>query len=345
MVDWILLGCVFLVVVALTFMAVRFFTGTGRRIDERLAKNGEEAEYDDDTLLLGDLTQPLATLTSPGNEKRDALLQELREAGYYRPTALIEYSALRAMLVGFPIIVALLLALIVETRQIPAVLIGGLVCALLGYSVPRLYVNYRARRRASQIERGLPVAIDLLSLCLTGGQNLLTAMSRVSRDLDTSYPVLAQELRIVNKHAGMVGLDIALKHFASRTNVQEVKNLAVILTHSERLGSDIATSLLEFSSSFRQSLRQRAEEHANRASFWMLFPTILCLLLPALVLFNAPLVYEFGRAKRELSENARKDMKALKTEEESTNGTNGNGKASPGANGNGKAIGTNGNGR
>ena len=221
------------------------------------------------------------------------------------------------------VMASLLLALVVEPRVILPVLGGGMMLALLGYSIPRLYVNYRARRRASQIERGLPVAVDLLSLCLTGGQNFLTALSRVSRDLNTSYPVLAQELRIVHKHAGMVGLNMALRHFAARTSVQEVKSLTVILTHSERLGTDIATSLLEFSASFRQSLRQRAEEQANRASFWMLFPTIFCLLLPALVLFNAPLVYEFGRARKELGETARKDLKTLKKGDESSGDTNG----------------------
>ncbi|HZZ79960.1 MAG TPA: type II secretion system F family protein [Gemmataceae bacterium] len=315
MIDWIILGCIFLVVVGITLAIVRIATGSGRRIDDRLAQAQAQPEYDD-RLLLGELTEPLATLTSPRDDKREALTQELREAGYYRSTALMEYAALRAMLVGFPIIVSVLLAVLVDVSMVPTVIIAGLVVAVLGYSVPRLYVNYRARERSGQIERGLPVAVDLLSLCLTGGQNLLGALGRVSRDLETSYPVLAQELRIVHKHAEMVGLEMALRHFAARTGVQEAKNLSVILTHSERLGSDIATSLLEFAGSFRQTLRQRAEAQANRASFWMLFPTILCLLLPALVLFNAPLVYEFGRAKRQINADSRKDLKALKTDEE-----------------------------
>ena len=166
MIEWTLLACIFLAVVGLTLVGVRFFTGTGRRIDQRLAKDeGDQSDYDDDPLLLGDLTQPLARLTSPGNGKREALIQELREAGYYRATAVDEYAALRAMLVGFPIMVSLLLAMIVETQHILVILGVGATFALLGYSVPRIYVNYRARRRSSQIERGLPVAIDLLSLC------------------------------------------------------------------------------------------------------------------------------------------------------------------------------------
>jgi tight adherence protein C len=139
----------------------------------------------------------------------------------------------------------------------------------------------------------------------------------VARDLDSSFPILAEELRLAHRHADMVGLDMALQHFGMRTNVQEVKNLALILTHSERLGTDIATALLEFSSSYRMSLRQRAEEHANRTSFWMLFPTLICLLLPAMVLFSAPLFHEIGRARKDVSDTFRKDMETLRKYQES----------------------------
>jgi tight adherence protein C len=312
MVDWILLGCVFLFIVAVTVAIFRWGTTADPRIEQRVAQADDEVPYEKEQLLLGEITEPLGALTVPGAEKKAALEQELREAGYYRSTALIEYAALRAVLIGFPLVVGVLLALLVNSQHIPIVLGVTMVLAILGYSVPRLFINYQARQRASQIENGLPVAVDLLSLCLTGGQNLVTAMARVSRDLDSSFPVLATELRVVQKHAEMVGLEMALQHFGARTNVQEVKNLSLILTHSERLGTDIATALLEFSAAYRLSLRQRAEEHANRVSFWLLFPTLLCLLLPAMVLFSAPLFHEIGRHRREISEVYKKDMEVLK---------------------------------
>jgi tight adherence protein C len=312
MIDWILLGCLFLFIAAVAIAIFRWLSGADPRIDQRIASGDDDAPYEKDNLLLGDMTEPLGTLTVPGPEKKAALEQELREAGYYRSTAVVEYAALRAILIGFPLVVGVLLALLVETRHMPIVVGVALVFAVLGYSVPRLFINYQARQRAMQIENGLPVAVDLLSLCLTGGQNLLTAMARVARDLDSSFPVLAAELRVVQRHAEMVGLEMALQHFGARTNVQEVKNLALILTHSERLGTDIATALLEFSASYRLSLRQRAEEHANRVSFWLLFPTLLCLLLPAMVLFSAPLFHEIGRHRREISEVYKKDMEVLK---------------------------------
>src|SRR4029077_3018593 len=71
--------------------------------------------------------------------------------------------------------------------------------------------------------------------------------------------------------------------------------LALVLSQSERLGTDIAQTLMEFSSNYRNTMRQRAESQANRASFWMLFPTVLCLWVPSLVILFGPVYHEFYR--------------------------------------------------
>jgi tight adherence protein C len=310
--DWIELGSIFLVVFTASFLVVRRLSSTGRRIDERLRGSADEATQEERPLILGDLTEPLGNWSLAGNGKKKAELeQELREAGYYRPTALVEYAGVRTLLIAAPLIAAVVLALTTDDEVAPWALGAGVFFALLGYSLPRAFINYRAKQRGRQIERGLPVAVDLLSLCLTGGQNFLTALARVAQDLEFAFPILAQELRIVHKHAQMAGLELALQNFANRTSVPEVKNLAVMLTHVERLGTDIAAALLEFSTNFRQSMRLRAETYANRVSFWVLFPTILCLLVPGLLLFYAPLLHEASRIRAEIREDMQKNQKSL----------------------------------
>jgi tight adherence protein C len=312
MLEWIVLSAVFLIVVASSFFLVRRMSSAREQLDRRLADGADISPFQERQLILGDMTAPLSRLTLADPSKQATLAQELREAGYYRPTALLEYSALQAVLIVTPLIISVLLVLtIVEGAWAFWVLGGGVLLALLGFSLPRLYVNFRARQRAREIERGLPVAVDLLALCLTGGQSVLVAIGRVAHDIEIASPTLSRELRIVDQHAQMAGLEWAMHHFASRTNLTEVKNLATILTHAERLGSDVATALFEFSRSFRQSLRLRAETFANRASFWLLFPTIFCLMLPALVLFYAPLMHEVSRIQSERREDFQKNQKRL----------------------------------
>lgn len=281
-------------------------------VASRLASASDDSFADvPASTLLGGLTEPLAEVPM-SEEQKATLRRELMEAGLYRPTALMEYTALRVALVGVPLIGAAALAVLVDRIWIPRVLAAGLILAALGFSIPRVILHFMRRRRSQQIERGLPVAVDLLALSLSGGLHVYPALARVARELRHSYPVLAEELMIVQHQAGLSNLDHALAGFAARTNVQEVRNLALILTQSERLGTDITAALLEFSTNFRTTLRQRAEGYANRANFWMLFPTILCLWLPAVVILFAPVLFEARRGMQEAGETMRKSFEQLK---------------------------------
>jgi type II secretory pathway component PulM len=82
-------------------------------------------------------------------------------------------------------------------------------------------------------------------------------------------------------------------------DVPEVNTLALMLAQSERLGTDAASTLMEFANSLRVNLRQRAEATANRTSFWMLLPTVFLLLPAAALLIMAAPFFEFTRQRTE----------------------------------------------
>ena len=155
--------------------------------------------------------------------------------------------------------------------------------------------------RGREIERGLPTAIDLLTLALTAGMNLYAAMQRVARELRYTHPALAEEFDITRRQAELSSLEYALRQLADRVRLPEVRNLAIILAQSERLGSDATTVLLETSNNLRTSMRQRAEAQANRASFWMLIPTIVCFLVGAGLLIVGPVMMDVTRQLSEVS--------------------------------------------
>lgn len=266
----------------------------------------------EEVMILGGMTPALAGHSPIGESKRPAIQQELREAGFYHKNALTEFQAIRAVLIFAPIVVAGLLGLAARREDIPRIAMFGAVLAVLGFSIPRLFIHYRARVRAQQIERGLPIAVDLLNLGLTGGQNLGASLALVSKELQNAYPVLAEELSILREHAELSSFSRALHQFAERTNVPDVRTLAMVLTQSERLGTDLSAGLLEYSSNMRTTLRHRAEAQANRANFWMLFPTILCLWIPAVIVLFGPVYHDFWSRRQETSQllnQSRNDMK------------------------------------
>ena len=245
-------------------------------------------------MILGDMTPALAAQIPITEGNRSDLQRELRAAGYYRPTALLEYAAVRTLLTVPPILAAGILALFVQTqRQAAYCWVAGITLALLGYSLPRLYIYYRGRARGWEIERGLPIALDMMNLCLSAGLNVLNSLDRIVRELYHAFPVLAFELDIVRRQAELRALHFALAQFADRTGLPNVRNLAVILGQSENLGTDTVVTLTEYADSMRTSMRQRAEESANKAPFKLLFPAYL-MAIGAAILIISPTVLEFN---------------------------------------------------
>jgi tight adherence protein C len=284
-----------------------------KRMRQRLLARSEADATDMESkaeLLLGDLTPALAAQVPMGNETRHDLQKELKAAGYYRKAALLEYGAVRTILVVTPLVVAGLLALFVEPLQVPSVLIGGGIIALMGYSIPRIFIYFRAKVRGRYIEQGLPLTIDMLTLCLSAGQNILMALQRVCTEIRFSHPVLADELDIVRQQAELRSLPHALQQWSERVQVDEVRNLTMILIQSERLGTDTCSALLEYSNNLRTNLRQRADAKANKTMFWMLFPTLLCLWIPAAIVLIGPAVLEFQQHRK----TAMQQWKSAKSE-------------------------------
>jgi tight adherence protein C len=304
MYEWIWLGALFLIVAGVCFVGLYGATRRREQLEARLPDSDGPAtdSISDPEMILGDLTPALAGGVSADSGSRTELMQDLRDAGFYSRTALMEYTAVRALLILLPLVIAAAVALFIDAGYLPVVAFAALAGAALGYSVPRIYLHYRKAWRARQIERGLPVAVDLLALALSGGQNVLAAFKRVSRELRFSYPVLSEELQIVASQADLRSLQHALQELSNRVRVPEVRTLALILTQSERLGTDVSAALLEFASNLRLTLKQRAEAQANRASFWMVFPTLFCMWIPAAVLLIGPVFFEFWHRRQENKE-------------------------------------------
>src|SRR5207248_1396230 len=109
--------------------------------------------------------------------------------------------------------------------------------------------------RSRRIKRALPLGLDLLSLCLTAGVNLLDAFAHVGRQLRATHPVLAAEMLLTHRQAGLRSLAHAMMRLADRTQTPELSTVAYTLTQAEELGTNTSATLLELSGSIRTTLR------------------------------------------------------------------------------------------
>jgi tight adherence protein C len=290
--EYVLLALVFIFCTGVTLMGYFALTKKRLRVEERLvpAPSSDPSIGSTPELVLGELTPALSGQIPMSEAGKSELQRDLMAAGMYRPTALMEYTAVRAMLTILPLIIAGAIALVWTETTTAAirVWIGGLVVAGLGFSVPRLFLILKGVARKRAIERGLPTAIDMITLCLSAGLNVLNSIERVADELSLAYPELGFELQLVRRQADLRSLEFALVQFAERVDLPQLRNISVILNQSEKLGTDGVSVLREYSDNMRIYMKQHAEAVANRAPLKMLIPGYMMTLGFFILLLTPP---------------------------------------------------------
>jgi tight adherence protein C len=220
--------------------------------------------------------------------------RDLSRAGFYSPNALNEYLGTRNLLLLFVAGTATALSFQAQSRPDlqRTVILTGWVVGILVYALPRMLLRLQANARVARIQKSLPDALDVVTMCLTGGLPLQEALGRVTEEMQYAHPEVSVELEIVRKQADANTLSHAMRQFANRIDLPDVRSMAALVGQTERLGTNVATAVREFADSLRRGARFRAEERANKASIKLLFPVILCLAPPVYILLCGPSVLQ-----------------------------------------------------
>lgn len=204
------------------------------------------------------------------------LRQRLTTAGYRSMNAAVLFSLAK---LASPIVVVLAAFTFVGLNR---GWIAAILGAMVGTMLPDLWLARLTRRRQKVVRNGLPDALDLLVVCLEAGSSVDQAIVKASDELEVAYPALADELRLVitEVRAGKPRLE-AMKNFAARTRVDDVRALVAMLVQTERFGTSIAQALRTHAETARTKRRQAAEEKAGKLSVKLVFPLVF-FLFPAL---------------------------------------------------------------
>jgi tight adherence protein C len=280
----------FLLLLCLVFLVGRLTVGRRDPVLERLSVGGEGLATDD-RLALGQLTEGMATQVPQTQESVLALEAELRRAGNYRPRAVQEYLATRNLAIVLVVLITGGL-IVMAGPEYPRVCLGlgvaGLIAALLVFSVPRLILRARGNARIQRIERGLPDALDMITMCIAGGLPFREALTHVTSEIYSAHPDLATELDYVRRQGQLGTMKQAFQQFAARVDSEEVRALAGLVTDAERLGTNVEGAIRHHADSIRQMYRQRADERANKTGVKITLPFIFCLIPAMLTLLVAP---------------------------------------------------------
>lgn len=250
---------------------------------ETLAKRRRQRRRDQFEAVLENLGTRLEK-----RQDRSTIRQFLIHAGFYSPNAVAIYLGIR--LVTALGLAALCLALIPLLR-VPAALaiFAAFWGLLLGWIVPVFVVGRRVKQRQKEILKALPDALDLLVVCVEAGLGLNQAMLRVAEEMGHVSPVLGEQLGLTNLEirAG-TARDEALRNFAERTGVEDVRSLATMLIQTDRFGTSVADALRVHAEVLRTKRRQRAEEAAAKTAIKMLFPLVFFIFPAMFVVILTP---------------------------------------------------------
>ncbi len=180
-----------------------------------------------------------------------------------------------------------LISIFLVLLGLPSVLIPCMV--IIGLLWPSMRLNRVIRARRSEITMNLPFYLDLLTLSMEAGLDLIASLDEIIES-DHDNP-LKEEVSLTLKSIQMgKGRSEAFQRMADRTGVVPLNQLASVITQSEELGSSLGNLLRTQSDALRRQIFREAEEKAQKAPLRMLMPLVLFIFPVAFILLFVPLI-------------------------------------------------------
>jgi tight adherence protein C len=204
---------------------------------------------------------------------RQNLLNKLDLAG--RPGNLTpeDFAAVRLIAAAVVAAVGLLLGLLLANPLYLAIGIAG--GAVLGFFLPVLWLNQKVEARRTEIQKGLPDALDLLVICVDAGLGFDASLTRVTEKFKNALSEeFAKVLREVS--LGRPRLE-ALDEMGRSSGVEDLHNFIQAVIQSEQFGTGIGKILRIQADEMRRRRRQRAQEKAAQATLKMMLPMVGCI--------------------------------------------------------------------
>lgn len=154
---------------------------------------------------------------------------------------------------------------------------------------PILWLRKRLHRYQTDIRRGLPYALDLLTLSVEAGLDFTEALARIVRKLgDTPLAAeFGQALRDIQ--LGRTRAQ-ALRELSRRVDLRELNSLVSALIQADELGSSLGPILRIQSDQLRTRRSQQAEKLAMQAPVKILLPLILFIFPCIFIIIFGPII-------------------------------------------------------
>jgi tight adherence protein C len=278
-------------------------TNTAQMVQQRLSVYGGEKPLSVEEIelqrpfserVLRPMIERLGSLLSRSTPQkaRQDVLNRLELAG--RPGNLTpeDFLAVRFAVAAVGAVIGLLIGWLLG--NVVYLVIALVIGTILGYYVPVLWLKQKVDARRTEIQKGLPDALDLLVICVDAGLGFDAALARVTDKYKNALSdLLSKALREVS--LGRPRLE-ALDEMGRNSGVEDLHNFMQAVIQSEQFGTGIGKILRIQADEMRRKRRQRAQERGAQATLKMMMPMVGCifptlwiiLLGPALLILLRP---------------------------------------------------------
>ena len=269
--------------------------------DRREAKTANAAKADDGNVRLrydggaAGRLEKFAPYLEPKDQKElGANRLKLIQAGYRSKSAVSTFHFSRfALGIGFLLLGVLSIFVRNSEPSLSSLMMSVLIPGGIGYFAPSYWVTRRKAQRQEDVTNGFPDALDLMLVCVEAGQSLDQAIMRVSKEIRSAYPTLAEEFELVSSEM-RAGKDrsTVLRDMSERCGVPDISSFVTVLVQSATFGTSISDALRVYASEMRDKRVMRAEEKANVLPTKLTIGTMLFTVPPLLIILVGPSIYD-----------------------------------------------------
>jgi tight adherence protein B len=195
-------------------------------------------------------TIPIISSIMAGRHTAEELALQLERADMKLTVS--EFVAVRIFLglfgLGLPV-------LMLGTTPVGMLLaLGG---ALVGYTLPKLYLARGRSRRVSKLDSQLPDALTMLANALKSGFGLMQSMDLVARELE--HPIATDIRRMLQDINVGAATDEALQNLAKRAGSSDLDIVVTAMLIQQSTGGNLAEILETVGHTMRERIRIRGE--------------------------------------------------------------------------------------
>jgi len=228
-----------------------------------------------------------------------SMVRNLRMAGFRGQAPVVTFISARVLGTAGLFTLASFYLFVVLSGHYPVFpkLAIAVALALAGYYLPALYVKNLIGKRQMAIRRAWPDALDFLLICVESGMGLESALTKVSQEVGSQCPELADEFGVTTAELSYLpDRRMAYENLAERTGLDEIKALVISLGQSEKYGTSLGQSLRVLAQESRDMRMIAAEKKAAALPPKLTVPMVLFFLPVLFAVILTPVIIQLMKA-------------------------------------------------